>query len=72
MDGLLVDPRDHFDLGKKIVHLLPNPELRVRIGNQRYEKTLGMITWTRVVERVECLFLERCVIRELEAKRSDG
>ena len=44
MDGLLVDPCDHFDLGKKIVHLLPNPELRVRIGNQRYEKTLGMFT----------------------------
>lgn len=69
VDGLLVDPRDHVDLGKKIVHLLSNPELRVRMGNQGYAKTLAMFTWPRVVERVERLFLELCAIRESEAKR---
>lgn len=67
-----MDPRDHFDLGKKIVHLLSNPELRVRIGNQMYDKTLSMFTWTRAIESVEGLFLELCVIRELESKRSNG
>lgn len=69
IDGLLMDPRDHFDLGKKIVYLLSNPELRVRMGNQGYEKTLAMFTWTKVVERVERLFLELCVKRKSQAKR---
>ena len=69
VDGLLVDPRDHFDLGKKIVYLLSNPELCVRMGRQGYERTLDMFTWTKVVERVERLFLELCVKRKSEAKR---
>jgi glycosyltransferase involved in cell wall biosynthesis len=58
VDGLLVEHRDHVDLGKKLIDLLPDQERRYRLGDRGYKKTVDSFTWPKVVEKVERLFLE--------------
>jgi glycosyltransferase involved in cell wall biosynthesis len=58
VDGLLVEHRDHIDLGEKLIDLLSDQERRYRLGAQGYKKTVDSFTWPKVVKKVERLFLE--------------
>lgn len=65
VDGLLVDHRDHYDLGQKIVELLSNPAQRIQMGSHGHQKTLDRFTWAKVVDRVERVFLEFASPKEI-------
>jgi glycosyltransferase involved in cell wall biosynthesis len=57
-DGLLVEHRDSVDLGDKLVRLLSDPEMCLKMGERGYKKTVESFTWPKVINRVERLFME--------------
>jgi len=52
-DGLLVAPESPDDLADAIRLLLSDPEMRIRMGQAGYDKTIGSFTWDHVIDRLE-------------------
>jgi len=64
IDGLLVDPNDPEDIGRAIIKLLSNSNMREKMGRNGQAKTLAQFTWDRVTDRVEKLYLELAAAKE--------
>ena len=57
-DGILVEPQDSRDIGRAIIELLADSDLRFRMGQRGYAKTVKQFTWDAVCDGMERLFLE--------------
>jgi glycosyltransferase involved in cell wall biosynthesis len=62
VDGVLVDPLDHVQLGRSLLALLADPQYRSRLGRAGHAKSLDRFTWDKVVDRVERVYAEARVI----------
>ena len=54
-NGFLVEPKNSTELAEKILMLLQENELRVKIGQNNKQKA-GDYTWEKVIERLEELY----------------
>lgn len=62
IDGLLVDFGNEEQLAEKIITLLQDRELRERLGENGYQKTLENYTWNVIADQIERVY------RSIEAK----
>jgi glycosyltransferase involved in cell wall biosynthesis len=55
-DGFLIDFDDSRMLGKKIVFLLKNDSLRIKMGKIGREKVLKNHTWNKISDKIETIY----------------
>ncbi len=66
-EGLLTPPRDAERLAWAVCHLLRQPELRARIGEQGRQRA-QLYSWPRITEEIEAVY-EESQVRSLERQQ---
>jgi phosphatidylinositol alpha-mannosyltransferase len=68
-DGLLVPPNDPSNLARALVHLLAEPELRMRLSTEG-RRTACRYDWRVVADRVEALYIQAAGLSERPGRRA--
>ena len=67
IDGLLVDPEDPEETARSIIELLLDGEKRETMGRIGHAKVVSQITWDKITDKMEKLYLELLAAKRRKA-----
>jgi glycosyltransferase involved in cell wall biosynthesis len=62
--GLLVPPKNEFELSKAIINLISNEDIRKKLAKNGYNQVIEKFTWEKISESYIKLY-EQCIIKDI-------